>query len=137
MAFSVHFEGVREAQAAISRLVARADVAGRTIVTKGGHIIEAAAKQHMDGRPGPNRITGTLSRSVRLLDVSRRALGGWESHTGPTVVYARRIELGFDGADSLGRVYHQPPYPYLAPGFDDAKPRLRALATTEWAKALR
>ena len=32
---------------------------------------------------------------------------------GSTVVYARRLELGFTGQDSLGRTYNQPAKPYL------------------------
>jgi HK97 gp10 family phage protein len=32
--------------------------------------------------------------------------------------YARRIELGFVGADSLGREYHNPPQPFMRPAFD-------------------
>lgn len=35
--------------------------------------------------------------------------------------YARRIELGFIGVDSLGRHYHQAPEPYMRPAFDDEK----------------
>lgn len=35
--------------------------------------------------------------------------------------YARRIELGFIGVDSLGRHYHQAPEPYMRPAFDDKK----------------
>ena len=31
--------------------------------------------------------------------------------------YARRIELGFFGPDSLGRVYHQAAQPYMAPAW--------------------
>jgi hypothetical protein len=32
--------------------------------------------------------------------------------------YARRIEYGFVGTDSLGRHYHQPAQPYMRPAFD-------------------
>jgi Bacteriophage HK97-gp10, putative tail-component len=32
--------------------------------------------------------------------------------------YARRIEYGFVGADSLGRNYHQAAQPYMRPAFD-------------------
>jgi len=35
--------------------------------------------------------------------------------------YARRIEYGFVGTDSLGRVYHQAPQPYMRPAFDGQK----------------
>lgn len=136
MAVESYFEGVPEFISALAKIALAADVAGERIVTLGGHAIEAAAKQHMDGRPGPQRQTGALSRSVRVVSVTRLARGSWESRTGPTVVYGRRIELGFDGADSLGRIYHQPPYPFLQPGLEDATPKLSAIYTTEWAKAL-
>jgi hypothetical protein len=35
--------------------------------------------------------------------------------------YARRIELGFVGVDSLGRNYHQAPQPYMRPAFEEQK----------------
>jgi HK97 gp10 family phage protein len=35
--------------------------------------------------------------------------------------YARRIELGFVGTDSLGRNYHQAPQPYMRPAFEEQK----------------
>lgn len=37
------------------------------------------------------------------------------------VPYARRIEFGFQGADRLGRVYHQPAQAYLRPAIDGRK----------------
>lgn len=41
--------------------------------------------------------------------------------------YARRIELGFVGADSLGRVYHQAPQPYMRPAFEEHKDAAREI----------
>lgn len=35
--------------------------------------------------------------------------------------YARRIEYGFVGADSLGRMYHQAAQPYVRPAIDGKK----------------
>ena len=35
--------------------------------------------------------------------------------------YARRIEKGFIGTDSLGRHYHQAPEPYMEPAYDEGK----------------
>lgn len=32
--------------------------------------------------------------------------------------YARRIEFGFNGPDSLGRVYHQAAQPFMRPAYD-------------------
>lgn len=51
--------------------------------------------------------------------------GVMESSEGLSIIvgseqpYARRIELGFEGADSLNRVYHQAPQPYIEPVLDE------------------
>lgn len=40
--------------------------------------------------------------------------------------YARRIEFGFVGADSLGRVYNQAPKPYMRPAWDGKQAEIKA-----------
>lgn len=35
------------------------------------------------------------------------------------VAYGRRQELGFHGADSLGRIYHQPARPFMKPAVEE------------------
>jgi Bacteriophage HK97-gp10, putative tail-component len=137
VAVEAYFDGVPDFLRALAKISAAADAAGAEIVTKGGHAVEAAAKAHTDGRPGPQRQTGNLSRSIRLLGVTRVKPGSWESRTGPTAVYSRRIELGFNQADSLGRVFHQPPYPYMGPGLRDAVPVLNGIYRAAWARALK
>lgn len=39
--------------------------------------------------------------------------------------YARRIEEGFEGQDSLGRIYHQPAQPYMRPAWDSKQGEVR------------
>lgn len=51
---------------------------------------------------------------------------------GTDLEYAARIEFGFTGPDSLGRVYNQAPHPYLRPAFDEN----RAKATAEIGRVL-
>ena len=46
---------------------------------------------------------------------------------GSNVEYARRIELGFVGADSLGRVYNQSPQPYLRPALEKNRSKILGL----------
>jgi len=128
---SVVFEGLSAFRDAIDKMIVDAGVTARRIVTDGGHLIEAAAK----ARAPVQR--GTLRRSIRVAEVTPIGAGAWLSRTGPTVIYGRRIELGFKGADSLGRVYHQAGRPYLAPGFDEVKGKLGALAEARWREALR
>jgi len=108
--------GVPEFVAALEAMDARVDAATGTAVRDGALIIQRQAQTNASGRPGPRVITGTLRRSIRV-DGPHRIGTAWEARVGPTVVYGRRVELGFDGTDSLGRTYHQPPYPYFAPAW--------------------
>lgn len=124
-------------QQAMSKLIAKADVAAQQMVTLGGRVIERNAKAAANGRPGPNVITGSHRRSFHLGEVRKVTTGTWESETGPSMVYSRRLELGFDGTDSLGRVYSQPAYPSLEPGLAASGPELTALAARLYGRALR
>lgn len=61
-------------------------------------------------------LTGTLRRSIRA-EVQNGAVV-----VGSDTPYAARLEFGFEGADSRGRVYHQGPRPYLRPAiFENAE----------------
>lgn len=51
---------------------------------------------------------------------------------GTDVPYARRIEYGYVGKDSLGRNYNQPAQPYLRPAYDET----RDAVVTEIGEAL-
>jgi len=46
---------------------------------------------------------------------------------GSNVEYARRLELGFVGADSLGRIYNQLPRPYLRPALHKNEKKIAKL----------
>lgn len=78
--------------------------------------VESAAKNNATGRPGPNVVSNRLRGSITWrLGVDALSV---YADIGSAVVYARRIELGFTGTDSLGRFYNQPPFPYLRPALD-------------------
>lgn len=83
-------------------------------------LLETQIKANASGRPGPNAPTGDYRRS-------------WthEVHTdGDQVVaivgtdrpQARRLEYGFVGPDSLGRVADQPPYAHVGPAVQEIGP---------------
>ena len=101
---------------------------------KGERILNVG--NHVSGSRPHNR-SGALARSIRMVKVEDLGEGRWSSQTGPSIVYARRIELGFSGADSLGRNYSQPAFPYLRPGFEKSGPELRELYRRKWGEALR
>ena len=78
-------------------------------------------------------LKGSIHRTGMPNEVTR---GVWTAEVGPTMVYARRIELGFKGADSLGRVYNQRPYPYMRPGLRVASPNVRGILANRWRSVL-
>ena len=102
-------------------------VKGERILKKGNHV--SGSKPH-------NR-SGALARSIRMVAVEELGRSAWSSQTAPTLVYSRRIELGFTGTDSLGRMYDQPPFPYLHPGLISSTGELQELYVRKWRGAIK
>lgn len=141
MADEIVWEGVADFEVALARIVAAADVAARETVEEGGKLIVQATRAHMGGRPGPETRSGRLFESVATGQAEQVSPGVWRSRTAPGETgagtpYERRIELGFHGADALGRLYDQPPYPYLRPGLEDATPLIAALSVRAFRAAI-
>jgi hypothetical protein len=87
-------------------------------ITAGALLVENAAKEKCP------YITGTLRRSIHT---EGRQESGTNVYAlvGTDVVYARRIEYGFAGRDSLGRLYDQAAQPYLRPALDEKRDAVR------------
>lgn len=86
--------------------------------------IKANANLPAGGPPGPRNITGDYVRSWthRIVDNGRQVSGT----VGTNKPQARRLEHGFTGADRLGRVYNQPPYPHVLPAMQATEPQMIA-----------
>lgn len=84
------------------------------------------ARDHSQGRPGPNVITG------QFRDAWTYAVGGESATVANGSVYAARLEFGFFGRDSIGRFVHAPPYPSLQPAIAESE----TLLEDELAKVL-
>ena len=132
----------------IDALIRAVDQATSRGVTSGAELIADEAKEsfgpaHAKGTPKtvfdkPQSITGNLRRSIRQTgSTTSPSQGVWMARVGPTAIYGRRIELGFKGADSLGRVYNQPKYPYFKPGVDKALTKLNRVFEAVWAYAMK
>lgn len=81
--------------------------------TKGGYL--RGLGPSVEGQP-PHVLSGRLRQSIShmILRETMRVI----ARIGTNVIYARRLELGFVGTDSLGRNIHQGPRPYLRPALD-------------------
>ena len=103
-------------QAALTQMMERIAVASGAAVKTAALAVQAAGMQHTKA------VSGTNRRSWRT-----EAKGPYAAFVGPTMIYSRRLELGFKGPDSLGRVYNQAPKPYVRPAFEEVLPRIRPL----------
>ena len=87
-----------------------------------------AKQNHGPGAHGSGRFqtqTASLERSIRIVRAAKRIVGGVIGTWGSTdTVYARRIELGFQGKDSAGRVVDAPAFPFLIPAAQTEYPKL-------------
>ena len=88
-----------------------------------------AKQNHGPGAHGAGRFetqTGSLERSIRIMDLRyiparKGVIGLWGS---ADTNYARRIEIGFQGKDKLGRVVDAPAFPFLIPAAQIEYPKL-------------
>ena len=142
----VLFENLGPAMKGLIDIGLELEAAGEGILAQSAALLESEAKKnfigsHARGMPhvggsNPNVVSGALRRSITHKGPDHVGFGSWEVQVGPTTVYGRRIELGFSGSDSLGRVYHQPPFPYMRPAYESSQARLAAIAFAGWARAI-
>jgi len=88
-----------------------------------GRVGVARIRQNASGRPGPNVITGAYRASWQ--SETRGIPYGAECTIGTSKPQGRRLEFGFYGPDSLGRVYAQPPFPHVQPAIGPIETALR------------
>lgn len=110
----------------VRRRVTRAAIAGidatmsaAILHAKANHGASAHAARRFQTR------TGELERSVRIVQPAKRHGRGVRGLWGSIgLIYARRIELGFQGKDARGAVVSAPAYPFLRPAADEQYPKL-------------
>ena len=146
----IHIENLQAFLDGIDELVKAVDHATKTAVSEGASLIEREAKkgfagQHNQGTPRPNpdetrpySVTSALRRSIHRTPTTpaRVGRGSYLQSVAPTMAYGRRIELGFSGTDSLGRLFNQRPYPFLQPAVRRVTPMLPAVFIRSWRRAL-
>ncbi|WP_314250915.1 HK97 gp10 family phage protein [Streptomyces sp. DSM 40907] len=91
-----------------------------SVVQHHAMLLEARIKARASGRPGPNAPTGDYRRSWTH-EVSTDGVTVTAT-VGTNKPQARRLEYGFVGADSLGRIYNQAPLPHVGPAIEEIRP---------------
>lgn len=95
--------------------------------TMSAAIIHAKSNHGAGAHAGRRFVTDSseLERSIRISKPARRkgssVVGTWGSIG---IVYARRIELGFQGKDARGAIINAPAFPFLRPAAEAEYPKL-------------
>ena len=96
------------------------DARVRALVRHHGQLLRTQVMRNASGRPGPNVRTGDYRRSITV--EFSEGPEGFTAVVGSNAPQAARLEFGFHGADSLGRVYNQPPFPHFGPAIQAIGP---------------
>lgn len=138
-ATAITVNGIRPVMEDFQAMKRKQMSAAEQFVRRGGNLVATEAKRRgfASGSPpapwqGPNYPTptsytsGGLKGSIRTERVVSTGLGGWMSQTGPTIVYGRRIELGYTGTGQWP-YFTTRAFPFMAPALKRSLPGLEAL----------
>lgn len=114
--------------AALKRTEQRMQVANQVVVGNVKRLINRGNPRGTNpSAPGepPKKVTARLFNSIasRVERQGKQVIG----IVGSALKYARRLELGFVGRDSLGRNVDQAPRPYLRPGLTMSLQRIKKI----------
>jgi len=118
MPLRVEVEGIEQLRAKIRNMGEELANVLEDAASRGAMIVVKEAQLNSAKGGGfPSRITGNLFRSIPAVSpvTVSKTRNRVEVAVGSSAEYARRLELGFTGTDSLGRQYHQSPRPYIRP----------------------
>jgi len=126
MSFSVTSEGVSKTRNLLRRMIGRAPLGAAEVSNQFARLTQSFVKMHASGRPGPQIITGEYFDSIRVSQLAEPGLTA-TAVVGTDAPQAARLEFGFVGVDSLGRHYHQPPFPHWIPGMYEAAQHVQGM----------
>lgn len=97
-----------------------------------------ARSNHNAGARGSGRFeshSGDTERGIKIIRQAERTRKGVTGRWGAQLAHARRLELGFQGKDKLGRVVNARAYPFLRPAAQAEYPKLAGRVRTAFAIA--
>lgn len=134
MITDIQVVGAREVAAGLLADAAKVRGGLRTPVSQAGQELRRRIQARASGRPGPRVVTGNYRRSWSAESYS--VPDGAAVSVGTNAPQGRRLEYGFNGVDSLGRKYNQPPYPHVGPAADGFEPVFERMIDAYVSKVL-
>lgn len=121
---SSRVQGAAQLTASLRRAASTAPRQVARVVQHHGMLLQTRVRANASGRPGPRAQTGDYRRSIALTTSTQG--DAVSAEVGTNMPQAWRLEAGFTGADSLGRVYEDPPRPHFGPAFSKTSPEFVA-----------
>lgn len=109
----LEFGDLLDWQRDIVRAYSNADKRNADVALQYGQILQFSVRMYASGRPGPEVVTGDYRNSVSLERIVAGPTASSEVYTERPQGY--RLEFGFQGVDSLGRMRSSPPLPHFMP----------------------
>ncbi len=116
------FRGVAALRGELESIGKDADLATRRGMVKAEARLRTLTRRRMNGRPGPNKVTGDTARGVHALK-PRRADAGWSG---------RVSAMGGERNFYVGRLEDR--FPFMRPAYDEFLTEARDIFEAEWAK---
>ena len=139
----VEIKGSRQTMDALNKVAFQFDEAMKRVVEKGTILVANEAKKQFNPPdklparlPRPTQRTGNLRNSIHTTKAREVSPGRFSASVGPTTVYGRRVELGYPGGVGPGHQMTRK-FPYMAPGFNNARPKLLELYRKELEEVIR
>lgn len=85
-------------------------------------------RNNASGRPGPMVRSAVNNYRDSWESIPRALPHGGMATLGTKKPQGRRLEFGFVGPDSLGRIYNQPPFPHVGPAIPAMEALLQRVA---------
>lgn len=131
---AVRVLGVNQAVAAALSIPVKVNTGSRVALTATARFGQQVVQQNASGRPGPNVIDDVYRPSI--MGVVRSEGGNQMAEIGSGAAQTLRLEFGFFGRDSLGRVYNQPAFPHFQPAVNPVSTFAAQIATSSIRAAL-
>lgn len=128
MNLTVQLRGVDQLSLRTKALFSAAQRGLKFGVSEAGQILEDEAKTLVPVDTG--HLRDSIHQELIESSETRQVVAVTPAYEEPNPygfepAYARRIEYGFVGTDSLGRHYNQAPQPYMRPAFDTKQDEAR------------
>ena len=136
---TVQLSGLGNLQAKLAAWKAAGSSGLKAGVAEGASLFEDAAKENapvLTGRLRDGIHTEMVTDTPQTQTLMVTPVVAAANKYGFEPPYARRIEFGFVGTDSLGRHYHQAAQPYMRPAFDEKQTDAAAAVKDNVAESL-